>query len=72
MHFTYTITTIKCQSCTGKTHCAACGAEAEETLRRSPAIEEITIDLSQKTAHVTGGDEDAILNALDDAGLLVN
>ena len=71
MTFTYTVTAFRCQSCSGKTHCAQCSEEAERTLRCDSAVEEVQIDLSQKRALVTGGDEDAILNALEDAGLLV-
>ena len=71
MEFTYSITTVKCQFCVGKTHCAACSAEAEESLRRCAALEEVSIDLSRRLARIRGRDEEAVLDALDEAGLLV-
>ena len=70
MESTYTITHLKCQSCTCKTHCAQCSAE-EEALLQFPGVDFAAVDLSQKRLCVSGPDEDTILDAIDDAGLLL-
>ncbi len=71
MQTTYTITHLKCQSCTGKTHCAQCGTEVEETLLHSPGVDFAAVDLRQKRLQISGDSEETILDAIDDAGLLI-
>lgn len=71
MESIYTITHLKCQSCTCKTHCAQCSAEAEEALLQFPGVDFAAVDLSQKRLRVSGPDEDTILDAIDNAGLLL-
>ena len=70
MEYIYTVTHLKCQSCSGRSHCAQCSAEVEESLRRA-GVAEAAVDLSRKLVRVGGGEEEALLDALDDAGLLV-
>ena len=46
-------------------------AEAEEALLQFPGVDFAAVDLSQKHLRVSGPDEDTILDAIDDAGLLL-
>ena len=69
MEYCYPVTYLGCRSCVSKSHCAQCAARAEETLRRSPAVESVTVDLRQGTVRIAGGDEDALLDLLEGAGL---
>lgn len=69
MEFAYRITYAKCQSCAAKSHCAQCAAEAEAALLRGGAVEAVRLDFQQRTAALSGNDEDALLDALDAAGI---
>jgi len=71
MDFTYRVATVKCQFCVGKSHCAQCSAEAAEALRDSGAVQDLTLRLDKGLLQVSGPEEDAVLDALEDAGLLV-
>ena len=72
MEYVYPVTYMKCQTCTAKTHCDQCAAEAEEALRRSAAVEEIAVDLQQKVVRITGADEDTLLDLLEGVGLFAD
>ena len=69
MEFTYTVTYMKCQSCTAHSHCGQCSRELEPVLAASPGVEATSLDLEHKSARLTARDEDAALDALDDAGI---
>ena len=66
------ITYLKCQACQAKSHCRQCAAEAEAALLRSGAVAAAQLDFQQKTAVLSGGDEDAVLDALDAAGIFTD
>ena len=68
---TYSVTYLKCQSCEAKNHCRQCAEEAEAALLRRPAVLSVQLDFQQKTATVSGEDEDGILDALEAAGIFV-
>lgn len=67
--FSYTVTYMKCQACSAKNHCGQCSRELEPALAASPGVEAAFLDLEHKTARLTARDEDAALDALDDAGI---
>ena len=69
MEFTYTVTYMKCQSCTARSHCGQCSRELEPELTANPGVEAAFLDLEHKTARLTAQNEDAALDALDDAGI---
>lgn len=71
MDHTYTVTSLKCQFCSGRSHCAQCSAEIQERLRRCAGVDDAAVDLGQKQVRISGAEEDALLDALDDAGLLI-
>ena len=62
MEYTYPVTYLKCQFCQGKNHCRQCAAE----------VEAVRLDFQLKTAAVSGPDEDALLDALDAAGIFTD
>lgn len=67
--FVYTVTYMKCQSCSAKNHCGQCSRELEPFLAARSGVEAAVLDLEHKTARLTARDEDAALDALDDAGI---
>ena len=72
MEFTYTVTYLKCQSCSAKNHCDQCSGEVHEALLRQAGVEAAEVDLNQKRLRITGDDEDTLLDALDDCGVFVD
>ncbi|MCI8302538.1 MAG: hypothetical protein HFF68_07220, partial [Oscillospiraceae bacterium] len=46
---TLPITYIKCDFCTAKNHCSACGAELSEALERRPGISRAQVNVSEHT-----------------------
>ena len=68
--FVYTVTYMKCQSCSAKNHCGQCSRELEPLLADSPGVAAASLDLEHKTARLTARSEDAALDALDDAGIV--
>ena len=69
MEFTYTVTYMKCQSCTARSHCGQCSRELEPELTASPGVEAAFRDPAPRTARLTAHNEDPALDALDDAGI---
>lgn len=69
MDFTYTITYMKCQSCSAKNHCDQCSGEVARDLLLRPGVAAVALDLREKVIRISGGDEDLLLDALDDMGL---
>ncbi len=67
--FLYTVTYMKCQSCSARSHCGQCSRELEPVLAASPGVETAFLDLEHKTVRLTAQSEDAALDALDDAGI---
>ena len=67
--FLYTVTYMKCQSCSARSHCGQCSRELEPVLSAAPGVEAASLDLEHKTARLVARDEDAALDALDDAGI---
>ena len=67
--FCYTVTYMKCQSCSARSHCGQCSRELEPVLSAAPGVEVACLDLEHKTARLVARDEDAALDALDDAGI---
>ena len=67
--FCYTVTSMKCQSCSARSHCGQCSRELEPVLSAAPGVEAASLDLEHKTARLVARDEDAALDALDDAGI---
>ena len=72
MEFTYTITYMKCQSCSAKNHCRQCSDEVARDLLRQPGVSSVELDLSQKVIRIGGLDEDLLLDTLDDAGIFAD
>ena len=72
MEYTYTVTYLKCQSCSAKSHCDQCSREVLAQLLGCPGVEDAFLDLGQKLARVSGSDEDRLLDALDDVGLFTD
>lgn len=72
MEFTYHVTYMKCQSCDAKIHCDQCSSEALASLKRSPGVEDAFVDLEKKLVRISGQDEDALLDALDDLGIFTD
>ena len=70
MEYTYFATNLKCQSCAAKNRCRACSAEAEEALLRCAAVEAAEVDFQQKRVRISGGNEEALLDALEAVGIL--
>ena len=61
---------LSCDFCVGKNHCDQCSREAAERLLRCPGVEAIRLDLKEGVVWMRGRDEDALLDALDEAGLM--
>ena len=69
---TLPITYIKCDFCTAKNHCSACGAELSEALERRPGISRAQVNVSEHTLLIDHSlDEDSLEDLLDGMGLLI-
>lgn len=69
---TVTITYMKCQFCTAKNHCAACGAELSQALVQKPGIAAAQVNVPDHTARLEHTlDPDTLEDVLDAMGLLV-
>ncbi len=69
---TLPITYIKCDFCTTKNHCSACGAELSEALERRPGISRAQVNVSEHTLLIDHSlDEDGLEDLLDGMGLLI-
>lgn len=69
---TIPVTYVKCQFCTAKNHCAACGAELGEALAAKKGVRSAVVNIPDHTArldHDLDGDE--LEDMLDAMGLLV-
>ena len=67
----YTITYLKCQSCTAKIHCDDCAAEIQERLRKEDV--QAAIDIPNRSARIeTGMDEDDLLDLMEEIGLFAD
>lgn len=72
MEETLRITYMKCQFCTAKNHCAACGAELAEALAQKPEIAAAEVNLPDRTVRLNHSlDSDTLEDILDAVGLLV-
>ena len=72
MERTYTgISYLNCPFCQGKNHCRQCAAEVEEALVKSGAAAAVRLDFRRRTAVLSAPDEDAALDALERAGVLL-
>jgi len=72
MDFTYTVTYMKCQSCSAKNHCDQCSEEVARDLLRQPGVSAVALDLNRKVIQISGPDEDLLLDILDDAGIFAD
>lgn len=71
MNHAYTITYLKCQSCTAKIHCDACADEIEERLLKEGV--RAAIDLPNRAARVeTPMDEDELLDLMEEIGVFAD
>lgn len=67
----YTVSYLKCQSCSGKIHCDQCSREIEALLLRDPRVRGVRADLNR---HMVRLEADPALaeEILDDAGLFID
>lgn len=66
----YTVTYLKCQSCSGKIHCDQCSREVEEQLLRDPGVQAAQVDLNRHVVRLEADPAEAE-DILDDAGLFI-
>ena len=72
MELTYAhITYHNCRFCQGKNHCRQCAAEVEATLLEGGTVSSVRLDFRRRTAALSASDEDAALDALERAGVLL-
>jgi hypothetical protein len=70
-HMNYTITYLKCQSCTAKIHCDACADEIRERLLGEGV--KAVIDIPNRSAAIeTAMDEDDLLDLLEEIGVFAD
>ena len=67
---TFSVSRLSCQFCVGKNHCDQCSRETAERLLACPGVEAVRLDLKEGVVWMQGRDEDALLDALDEAGLM--
>ena len=67
---TFSVSRLSCQFCVGKNHCGRCSRETAERLLACPGVEAVRLDLKEGVVWMQGRDEDALLDALDEAGLM--
>lgn len=71
MNLNYTITYLKCQSCTAKIHCEDCAAELAERLLKDGV--RAAIDIPGRSARIeTAMDEDDLLDLLEETGVFAD
>jgi len=71
MNFNYTITYLKCQSCTAKIHCEACADEIRERLLKEGV--QAAVDIPGRAARIEAGmDEDDLLDLLEEIGVFAD
>ena len=67
---TFSVSRLSCQFCVGKNHCGRCSRETAERLLACPGVLDARVDLKAGTAWLRGTEEDALLDALEEAGLM--
>lgn len=71
MNLNYTITYLKCQSCTAKIHCEDCAAELAERLLKDGV--KAVVDIPNRSARIeTTMDEDDLLDLLEETGVFAD
>lgn len=69
---TLSITYLKCQSCTAKIHCEACGEELAASLSKKQGIYSVLANIPDKSIRVEHDlDIDALEDLLDEQGALL-
>ena len=67
----YTISYLKCQSCTAKIHCEACAQEIQERLLKEGV--KSAVDIPNRSARIeTAMDEDDLLDLLEEIGVFAD
>lgn len=74
MNCEYSITYLKCQSCTAKIHCDQCADELCQRLLKEPYIRDVSIDIPKRSMHMDapGADEMDLLDLLEEIGLFAD
>ena len=71
MNYSYTITYLKCQSCTAKIHCEDCAAEIQERLLKDGV--KGVVDIPNRSACIaTDMDEDDLLDLMEEIGVFAD
>lgn len=73
MRSEFTVSYLKCQSCTAKIHCAECAEELRARLLPASGAQTAQIDLINHTAAFEGNfDADDLPDLMEDAGLFAD
>ena len=67
----YTVSYLKCQSCSGKIHCDQCSRDIEALLLRDPRVRAAEADLNRRVIRLETDPHQAE-EILDDAGLFID
>jgi len=70
----YEINYLSCGQCQARIHCDDCGLTLMESALKMPGVASAYFNLPEKSMRLElnpGADEDAILDALEDLGVLV-